>query len=126
MLVVLLLMIYSLVKYVRDQLVLAVALITKRSLFDVGDEEREAILVGIKQLLAMDADHAVRKSIHIHLYTHTLTPCACATVASPWIGFGQRTRGSILQHQIHHDWTDMGTPPQLQALFRDPPAAASV
>lgn len=50
---------FSLVKYVRDQLVLAVALITKRSLFDVGNEDREAILLGIKQLLAMDADNAV-------------------------------------------------------------------
>ncbi|EPB86259.1 hypothetical protein HMPREF1544_06987 [Mucor circinelloides 1006PhL] len=48
----------DLVKYVRDQLVLAVALITKRSLFDVGNEDREAILLGIKQLLAMDADNA--------------------------------------------------------------------
>ncbi|CEP08479.1 hypothetical protein, partial, partial [Parasitella parasitica] len=48
----------SIAKYVRDQLVLAAALITKRSLFDVGNEEREAILVGIKQLLAVDADNA--------------------------------------------------------------------
>ncbi|KAI8646967.1 armadillo-type protein [Parasitella parasitica] len=48
----------SMAKYVRDQLVLAAALITKRSLFDVGDGEREAILLGIKQLLAMDTDNA--------------------------------------------------------------------
>lgn len=61
---------HSLVKYVRDQLVLAVALITKRSLFDVSNEDREAILLGIKQLLAMDADNAVRRSSS-HTHTHT-------------------------------------------------------
>jgi uncharacterized metal-binding protein len=46
-------------KYVRDQLVLSAALITKRSLFDVSNEDREAILLHIKQLLQMEAANAV-------------------------------------------------------------------
>ena len=46
-------------KYVRDQLVLAAALITKRSLFDVTDHDRESILLHIKHLLEMDTDNAV-------------------------------------------------------------------
>lgn len=57
---------FSLPKFVRDQLVLAAALITKRSLFDVTDQDREAILLHIKQLLQMEADDAVR---HIHKHT---------------------------------------------------------
>ncbi|KAI9483543.1 MAG: armadillo-type protein [Benjaminiella poitrasii] len=48
----------GLAKYVRDQLVLAVALITKRSLFEVSNEDRDAILLSVKQLLQMDADNA--------------------------------------------------------------------
>lgn len=48
----------SLVKYVRDQLVLAAALITKRSLFDVSEAERDSILLSIKQLVHMESDHA--------------------------------------------------------------------
>lgn len=46
-------------KYVRDQLVLAAALITKRTLFDVTDADRESIILHIKQLLQMEADNAV-------------------------------------------------------------------
>ncbi|KAG1084047.1 hypothetical protein G6F42_021953 [Rhizopus arrhizus] len=95
----------DLVKYVRDQLVLAVALITKRSLFDVGNEDREAILLGIKQLLAMDADNAV---------------------PSAWSSFGQCARRSVLQHQINHHWTHLGASSQLQTLLRNQPFVALV
>ncbi|KAI8973333.1 armadillo-type protein [Mycotypha africana] len=48
----------ELMKYVRDQLVLAVALITKRSLFDVTDQDRQNILAQVKQLIQMDNDNA--------------------------------------------------------------------
>ncbi|KAI8985067.1 armadillo-type protein [Pilobolus umbonatus] len=48
----------TLMKYVRDQLVLAVALITKRSLFDVTDNDRGSILLHIKQLLGMEEEKA--------------------------------------------------------------------
>ncbi|OBZ88181.1 Exportin-4 [Choanephora cucurbitarum] len=48
----------NLVKFVRDQLVLTASLITKRSLFDVSDQERESILHHINQLLQIDNDHS--------------------------------------------------------------------
>lgn len=52
-------------KYVRDQLVLAAALITKRSLYDVSDEDREAIILHIKHLLQMEADNAVSSRLFL-------------------------------------------------------------
>lgn len=58
----------SVMKYVRDQLVLAAALITKRSLFDVSDQDREAILLHIKQLLQLDADNAVRNASQRYIF----------------------------------------------------------
>lgn len=57
---------YRLPKYVRDQLVLAAALITKRSLFDVSNEDRESIILHITQLLQMEADNAVRGSFFVN------------------------------------------------------------
>ncbi|KAI9273596.1 armadillo-type protein [Sporodiniella umbellata] len=48
----------TLMKYARDQLVLASALITKRSLFDISAEDREAILVHITQLIHMESESA--------------------------------------------------------------------
>ncbi|KAI8090033.1 armadillo-type protein [Halteromyces radiatus] len=45
-------------KYVRDQLLSSVSLITKRSLFDFTDQDKQAIIVHIKQLLAFDTEHA--------------------------------------------------------------------
>jgi hypothetical protein len=46
-------------KFVVDQLVLGVAVLTKRSLFDVSDQDRESILVHLNQLLGMEAENAV-------------------------------------------------------------------
>ncbi|CDS07016.1 hypothetical protein LRAMOSA09539 [Lichtheimia ramosa] len=45
-----------LMRYVRDQILSDVALITKRSLFDVSDTDRDAICVSVKQLISMQ-DH---------------------------------------------------------------------
>ncbi|CAO3646105.1 unnamed protein product [Cunninghamella blakesleeana] len=42
-------------KYVRDQMLSAVSLIIKRSLFDITDEEKQATCLHIKQLLTMDS-----------------------------------------------------------------------
>lgn len=47
-------------KYARQQLVLASALITKRSLFDSSLEDRDAILIHITQLIHMESENAVR------------------------------------------------------------------
>ncbi|KAI8377732.1 armadillo-type protein [Radiomyces spectabilis] len=44
----------TLMKYVRVQLLRAVALITKRGLFDMADKEKEAIFLHVKYLLEMD------------------------------------------------------------------------
>jgi hypothetical protein len=46
-------------KFVVDQLVLGVAVLTKRSLFDVSDQDRGSILVHLNQLLGMEAENAV-------------------------------------------------------------------
>ncbi|KAG2212895.1 hypothetical protein INT45_007411 [Circinella minor] len=46
----------DLMKYVREQLLCNVALITKRTLFDISDSDREAIYVSLEQLYAME-DH---------------------------------------------------------------------
>lgn len=43
-------------RYVRDQILSDVALITKRSLFDVSDADRDAICASVKQLISMQ-DH---------------------------------------------------------------------
>ena len=43
-------------KYVREQLLCNIALITKRTLFDISDSDREAIYVSLEQLYAME-DH---------------------------------------------------------------------
>lgn len=43
-------------RYVRDQILSDVALVTKRSLFDVSDADRDAICVSVKQLISMQ-DH---------------------------------------------------------------------
>ncbi|KAI9307138.1 armadillo-type protein [Cunninghamella echinulata] len=45
-------------KYVRDQILSAVSLIIKRSLFDTTDEEKQAVYLHIKQLLTMDSKEA--------------------------------------------------------------------
>lgn len=47
-------------KYVRDQLLKAAALLTKRSLFDIFDTEKEGIYTSIKQLYSMQGHNAVR------------------------------------------------------------------
>ncbi|KAG1473236.1 hypothetical protein G6F56_001072 [Rhizopus delemar] len=48
----------NLMKYARQQLVLASALITKRSLFDSSLEDRDAILIHITQLIHMESENA--------------------------------------------------------------------
>ncbi|KAI8889382.1 hypothetical protein K501DRAFT_320347 [Backusella circina FSU 941] len=50
--------IFGLKKFVVDQLVLGVAVITKRSLFDVSNQDRESILLHLKQLMSMEAENA--------------------------------------------------------------------
>lgn len=52
---------FSLMKYVREQLVLAAALITKRSLFDSRFDDSDTILLHITELIGMEAENAVRK-----------------------------------------------------------------
>lgn len=51
---------FSLMKYVRDQLLKAAALITKRSLFDIPDTEKESVYSSIKELLLMQGHNTVR------------------------------------------------------------------
>lgn len=48
-------------KYVREQLVLAAALITKRSLFDNRFDDSDTILLHITELVGMEAENAVRQ-----------------------------------------------------------------
>lgn len=102
-------------KYVRDQLVLAAALITKRSLFDVTNEDRESILLHIKQLLQMEADNAVKCWIKNQKYVKIkkLIPPPFFNIASTRAGPRQCTRRPILQHKIHHHWLNLGAPSQL-------------
>ncbi|CEG79285.1 hypothetical protein RMATCC62417_13770 [Rhizopus microsporus] len=48
----------NLMKYVREQLVLAAALITKRSLFDNRFDDSDTILLHITELISMEAENA--------------------------------------------------------------------
>ncbi|CAO3659151.1 unnamed protein product [Rhizopus microsporus] len=48
----------NLMKYVREQLVLAAALITKRSLFDSRFDDSDTILLHITELIGMEAENA--------------------------------------------------------------------
>lgn len=75
---------YRLPKYVRDQLVLAAALITKRSLFDVSNEDRESIILHITQLLQMEADNAVRGSFFVNgIQSYTFSNYVASSGAGP-------------------------------------------
>ncbi|KAI8147321.1 armadillo-type protein [Fennellomyces sp. T-0311] len=49
----------NLMKYVREQLLCDIALLTKRSLFDISDTDREAIYMSLEHLLSMEDNGSV-------------------------------------------------------------------
>ncbi len=68
-------------KYVRDQLVLVSALITKRSLFDNRFDDSDTVLLHITQLINMEAKNAVKQLEKISNENEVFN---CLLLASTW------------------------------------------
>lgn len=85
-------------KYVRDQLLSAVSLITKRSLFDISDQDKQAIILHIKQLLAFDSESAVSERDWLGSTVGLKCPFIANTRCIPWKCLDR----SILKHEVIH------------------------
>lgn len=99
-------------RYVRDQILSDVALITKRSLFDVSDTDRDAICVSVKQLISMQDHGSVSHRWLMIEYAHLLS-----FSLGGWCGVGKCTRRSFLEYQDYHHWSQLGISSQSQGLL---------
>lgn len=100
-------------RYVRDQILSDVALITKRSLFDVSDTDRDAICVSVKQLISMQDHGSVSHHWLMIEYAHLLS-----FSLGGWCGVGKCTSRSFLEYQDYHHWSQLGVSSQSQGLLR--------
>lgn len=104
---------FSLMKYVREQLVLAAALITKRSLFDNRFDDSDTILLHITELISMEAENAVRKREKENVEKGKLNVYVANTRSS----ICQCPYGPIFQHESNNHRPYLGTSSQMQIVF---------
>ncbi|KAL1930141.1 hypothetical protein VTP01DRAFT_1295 [Rhizomucor pusillus] len=74
----------NLMKYVRDQLLKAAALITKRSLFDMPDTEKESVYSSIKELLLMQGHNTVIGIAFANALTDQFSSTKASVVGLSW------------------------------------------
>ncbi|CAO3592649.1 unnamed protein product [Absidia cylindrospora] len=96
-------------KYVRDQLLSAVSLITKRSLFDVSDQDKQAIILHIKQLLSFDTEHAqVLGAALGNALTNQFSSTKSSTVGLNW-EFHHKTKTFFELHMLYPLFQELAT-----------------
>ncbi|KAG0179452.1 Exportin-4 [Apophysomyces sp. BC1034] len=71
-------------KYVRDQILLAVSLITKRSLLDMPDADKESIYLHIKQLMDMGGSSAILGAALANAMIDQFSSTKSSTVGLSW------------------------------------------
>ncbi|KAI9022740.1 armadillo-type protein [Phycomyces nitens] len=102
----------TLQKYVREQLLLAISLITKRSMFDISEQDRMSIFLNIKQLFNSPGEGPVLGFAMANALVDQFSNTKSATVGLSWefhykckVFFETRFLLSILEQavtKLHH------------------------